>query len=428
MRALSSPSTKHTTTTPIKTTPAKQMAGNAHKNEKKIKYKNENQFENKKTSSSINSTKTTTPTKSLKSTTKLTKTSEKDQFKNVLNNTDKSESKNKVKNNANNNLTNNNKNNKTNKNNENNEHSINTTNLSLFNPEDTMHSTTKENSYNNNKNKSIYSQKLSKNNNNEKVQSHNLSKPCSLNVSCHSESRGEYNNEIIKICSNIDLELKYPTPDKCVSSVDGREVDNSLSPTLPNYSNLHESKNDETTGEDSTDKTFTNAQTEENNKKNIVAAKNVGKQDNGNKDEKTYFSDCKDNQKDVWNLVKLSDNTTELESLSTAQPNNSIQILGQPTRTFPGQSGLNPQNNNLSTVQFIDTNQLATDSKHLEQLTNDSKNSTIQLNNKTACQSLPDHDPVSMTREELRDGLRVLYLKDQLFVEATIKNISPPDM
>ena len=48
----------------------------------------------------------------------------------------------------------------------------------------------------------------------------------------------------------------------------------------------------------------------------------------------------------------------------------------------------------------------------------------LSLKPKKACAV----DPVSIRREELRDGMKVLYLKDQLFVEATIKNISPPEM
>ena len=37
-------------------------------------------------------------------------------------------------------------------------------------------------------------------------------------------------------------------------------------------------------------------------------------------------------------------------------------------------------------------------------------------------------DPTRVKNEDLVDGLKVLYLREQCFVEATVRNISPPDM
>lgn len=37
-------------------------------------------------------------------------------------------------------------------------------------------------------------------------------------------------------------------------------------------------------------------------------------------------------------------------------------------------------------------------------------------------------DPTKVKNEDLVDGLKVLYLREQCFVEATVRNISPPDM
>ena len=164
---------------------------------------------------------------------------------------------------------------------------------------------------------------------------------------------------------------------------------------------------------------------------------------------------CENSRRSHSNSTQMSDNQSEYESHANVSSTNHTQDRSQPpTDTL---TGLNYQAVNNSPVRSEAYKKLITnaasfqlfksepDNNNNNNGNNDDYSTTTTApssNDQLAVISTADQpatsttknsstghsDPASVSREELRDGLMVLYLKDQLFVEATIKNISPPDM